>query len=140
MEFHAEADYTEKSPANENSLTVKMPIGKHKGRELGELASSWNGRRYLEFMLTVNSLYAETRQAIEETLNNTHEVEMTLAEAGDVVVRFGQYKGETLRQICKKKGGVGYLRYVCNWDKCTPELLHACDTVLEEFNKQKQSK
>ena len=133
MEFHIEAEYTKTSP--EDALTHKMPIGKYKGQELQDIVLTWHGRRYLEYMQTT-SLYPETLSCVQEALKATPDVEMTLLEAGSVVIRFGQYRDLTMREICRKKGGIGYLRYINSWDKCSPELLHATDTIIGEFNKQ----
>ena len=138
MEFHLEAEYTQSAAVPDDALEYKMPVGKHKGKALGDIASTWHGRRYLDFMQT-KGLYPETLRCIQSALQATPEVEMTLSEAGDVIVRFGQYRDTTLREICGKKGGLGYLKWVNGWDKCPDEVREATNVIIGEWNAQKQA-
>ena len=138
MEFHLEADYAH-GAVSEDALEYKMPLGKHKGKALGDIASTWQGRRYLDYMSTTG-LCPETVRCIQSALQATPEVEMSLSEAGDVIVRFGQYRDTTLREIVKKKGGIGYLKWVNGWDKCSDEVREATNVIIGEYDAQKQSK
>ena len=113
-----------------------MPVGKYKGKALRDIACTWQGRRYLDFMQT-KGLYPDTLRCIRSALETTPAVELTLSEAGDVIVRFGQYRDTTLRDICGKKGWLGYLKWVNGWDKCPDEVREATNVIIGEYNAQK---
>lgn len=44
---------------------VVIPFGKHKGKTIGDIARTKNGRSYLDYLLSWDQLREHTREAIE---------------------------------------------------------------------------
>lgn len=51
--------------ANEWVPVLKMPFGKHKGKDLAELVSSRNGRQYVEWLLGQDNVDPDLRRSFE---------------------------------------------------------------------------
>ena len=113
-----------------------LTYGKHKGTSLRKLACTWSGRNYLKYMLNKVSDPDEGAR-MNSALEHTPEKECTLEEAGATVVRFGKFRGDTLREVVSKEDGIRYLKWTRGWDKCPVELITAVDVILEEYKKQR---
>ena len=112
-----------------------LKFGKYKGSKLGELASDWDGRGYLSYLITT-SIDKDVIDKIEAIINTTPHVVPSLKQCSLVVIRFGQYKNMTLQEIVLKPNGMDYLKYIVNWEKCDPFLKIAIDEILCDFKKQ----
>ena len=113
----------------------KLKFGKYKGSKLGELASDWDGRGYLSYLITT-SINQEVIDKIEAVITTTPHVVPSLKQCSLVVIRFGQYKNMTLQEIVLKPNGMDYLKYVVNWEKCNPFLKIAIDVIIDDFKRQ----
>jgi uncharacterized protein (DUF3820 family) len=132
-------NFDDESPGVQEALDYVLPLGKYKGKKnLKQLASDWEGRNYLKFMLSTD-VDAAIQSLISTALDNTKEVAPTLQQAGDMTIRFGKYSGMALRDIVMQRGGANYLiKYIAAWDKCGPQLKEAIDVIAAEYNRQKK--
>ena len=112
-----------------------LKFGKYKGSKLGELASDWDGRGYLSYLITT-SIDKDVIDKIEAIINTTSHAIPSLNQCSLVVIRFGQYKNMTLQDVVLKPNGMDYLKYIVNWEKCNPFLKIAIDVILSDFKKQ----
>ena len=120
---------------NVSAHEFKLKFGKYKGSKLGELASDWDGRGYLSYLITT-SINQEVIDKIEAVITTTPHVVPSLKQCSLVVIRFGQYKNMTLQEVVLKPNGMDYLKYIVNWEKCNPFLKIAIDVILDDFKKQ----
>ena len=89
---------------NVSAHEFKLKFGKYKGSKLGELASDWDGRGYLSYLITT-SINQEVIDKIEAVITTTPHVVPSLKQCSLVVIRFGQYKNMTLQEIVLKPNG-----------------------------------
>ena len=120
---------------NVSACEFKLKFGKYKGSKLGELASDWDGRGYLSYLITT-STNQEVIDKIEAVITTTPHVVPSLKQCSLVVIRFGQYKNMTLQEVVLKPNGMDYLKYIVNWEKCNPFLKIAIDEILSDFKRQ----
>jgi hypothetical protein len=111
-----------------------LTFGKHKGLSLRKLSCTWSGRNYIKYMSTVSDPDEGAR--MQSALDNTPAITCTLEEAGSTVLRFGKYRGSSLSEVVSKEGGLRYLKWTCEWEKCPAELSTAVPVILDEYNKQ----
>jgi len=134
MQFHTDSD--EQTNVQE-ALDYRLTFGKHRSTALGELAGKWEERNYLRYLISTN-LDPMVQAFIGAALENTPDVLLPgLEEAGALCIRFGQYRGMTLREVVAEKGGMRYLLYIAKWDKCSHELLAAVEVIAAEYERQK---
>ena len=123
----------ESESANVHDYILKF--GKYKGSKLGELASDWDGRGYLSYLITT-SINQDVINKVEAVIDTTPHVVPSLQQCSRVMIRFGQYKNMTLQEVVLKPDGMDYLKYIVNWEKCNPFLKIAIDVILDDFKKQ----
>ena len=123
----------ESESANVHDYILKF--GKYKGSKLGELASDWDGRGYLSYLMTT-SIDQDVIDKVEAVINTTPHVVPSLKQCSLVIIRFGQYKNMTLQEVVLKPNGMDYLKYIINWEKCNPFLKIAIDVILNDFKRQ----
>jgi len=120
---------------NVNAHDFKLKFGKYKGSKLGDLASDWDGRGYLSYLITT-SINQDVIDKVEAVINTTPHVVPSLKQCSLVIIRFGQYKNMSLQEVVLKPNGMDYLKYIINWEKCNPFLKIAIDVILDDFKKQ----
>ena len=132
-------NFDDETAGVKGALEYVMPFGKYKlKKNLKQLATDWEGRYYLKFMLSTDVDEA-IKNLITTALENTQAVVPTLQQAGDLTIRFGKHRGMTLREIVSQKGGPTYLiKFVAVWDKCGPQLTDAIVVIAAEYNRQKK--
>jgi hypothetical protein len=136
MKFTFAAETKTAADPHEHVLTY----GKHKGASLGELARTWPGRNYLRYLSGIKA-DSEEGHLLQRVLEGTPEVECTAEDAGNTVLHFGKHRGTTLRDVVSKdKGAIEYFKWVLGWDKCPTEITEAVTVILEEYNKQRESR
>ena len=116
-----------------------LKFGKYKGSKLGELASDWEGRNYLSYLITT-SIDQNVIDKIETILNTTPHVKPSLTQCSLFIIRFGQYKNMTLQEVVLQPNGMEYLQYVVTWDKCNHSLKDAIGVIQNDFAKQLSSR
>ena len=133
MQFHTDSD---EQPNVQEALDYRLTFGKHRSTALGELAGKWGERNYLRYLITTD-LDPKVQAFIGAVLETTPDVLPGQDEAGDLCIRFGQYRGMTLREVATEKGGLRYLLYIAKWDKCSHELRGAVEIIAAEYERQK---
>ena len=68
FKFCPSDDETESRPTHLEAFRYVLQIGKHKGKCLGVILRTKDGRSYLRYLLTWNKLYDKTRLYIEVAL------------------------------------------------------------------------
>ena len=132
MQFHSDTD---ENVSVEEALEYHLTFGKYRSTAVRELVTQWEGRNYLRYLTTTN-LDPVVQSCIEAALENTEDVPPTLDQAGDLCIRFGQFRGMVLRDVVAEKGGMRYLLYISKWDKCSSELREAVEVIAAEYARQ----
>ena len=105
MQYNFETITSESANAHDYILK----FGKYKGSKLGELASDWNGRGYLSYLITT-SINQDVIDKVEAVINTTSHVVPSLKQCSLVIIRFGQYKNMTLQEVVLKPNGMDYFK------------------------------
>jgi hypothetical protein len=129
--------YDDVEISHKDAIEFILDFGKHRGTSLGILAERWETRGYLKYILSTDPAPG-LKAAVEVVLEITKEPECTLYEACDKVLYFGKFKGSPLRDIVTQKGGMNYLMWCSNWEKCDPYLKKAISVIQEEYARQKK--
>ena len=137
MQFHQDDSGYDVEISNKDAFEFILDFGRNRGKSLGALAANWEDRGYIRYILSTDP-EPILKAAIEVVLQITEEPKCTLQEAGDKVVHFGKFKGSPLRDIVTQKGGMNYLMWCSNWEKCDPYLKKAISVVQQEYARQKK--
>jgi hypothetical protein len=99
--------------------------------------AKWEARRYLRYLLTIG-IDPKLSQSISTGVNARGPP--TLEEVGDVIIPFGKYARSPLKDVVTNRGGMHYLLYISDWDKCDSALRDAILVIHREYERQKQHK
>ena len=127
----------------ETAQNYVLTFGKYTGEELGRIVSHKVGQEYLRFMLTKKDLKPEVAEAIGLVLADAPEVALTLQEASDVKVPFGEFKGQSVGTVARIKLGRKFLTKILVWEplsKTFPVQKEAFEVVMLEYKAQKKRK